>query len=426
MLPFCLAGMSARADESVSVSHAISVLGKPALPADFPYFPYVNPNAPKGGEVRCASIGTFDNFNPFILRGTAPLGMVGPWVILPGGSSSGSSVGHVWESLLITSADEADAAYGHLAQAIELPQDRMWVAFELKPAAKFSDGTPVSAADVAWTYNTLMEQGRPAIRIRDDLAPGQATIAIRMQETPVEAQTVCLLIQPRLVRPRPRCGRLAPRDGRVVELRVSVALPRLAEIGIDPLVLGFTFAISLLSGLLFGLIPVLKYAGPHLASFLRGGGRTLSESRERQRARNTLVVVQVGLALVLLVGSGLMIRTFQALRNVQPGFTRPDEVQLVHITIPDSHVKEAERVMRMQNEMMEKLAAIPGVTSVAFANSGPLEGFNPSDLLYAQDKNYGVGEIPPLRRFRFVTPGFFHTAGTVLIAGRDFSWTDLY
>jgi hypothetical protein len=72
-------------------------------------------------------------------------------------------------------------------------------------------------------------RSRPAIRIRDDLAPGQATIAIRMQETPVEAQTVCLLIQPRLVRPRPRCGRLAPRDGRVVELHVSVALPRLAE-----------------------------------------------------------------------------------------------------------------------------------------------------------------------------------------------------
>ena len=203
-------------------------------------------------------------------------------------------------------------------------------------------------------------------------------------------------------------------------------LPRLAEIGIDPLVLGFALAVSLLSGLLFGLIPVLKYAGPHLASFLRGGGRTLSESRERQRARNTLVVVQVGLALVLLVGSGLMIRTFQALRNVQPGFTRPNEVQLLHITIPAEHVKEAERVMRMQNEMMEKLAAIPGVTSVAFANSGPLEGFNPGDLLYAQDKNYAVGEIPPIRRFRFVTPGFFHASGTALIAGRDFSWTDLY
>jgi len=203
-------------------------------------------------------------------------------------------------------------------------------------------------------------------------------------------------------------------------------LPRLAEIGIDPLALGFALAISLLSGLLFGLIPVLKYAGPQLSGALRGGGRTLSQSRERHRARNTLVVAQVGLALVLLVGSGLMIRTFQALRNVQPGFTRPEEVQLLHITIPEGHVKDAEQVMHMENAMMEKLAAIPGVTSVAFANSGPLEGFNPSDILYAQDKNYAVGEIPPLRRFRFVTPGFFHATGTALIAGRDFTWTDLY
>ena len=203
-------------------------------------------------------------------------------------------------------------------------------------------------------------------------------------------------------------------------------LPRLAEIGIDPLVLGFTFAISLVSGLLFGLIPVLKYAGPRLAGSLRVGGRTLSHSRERQRVRNTLVVVQVGLALVLLVGSGLMIRTFQALRNVQPGFTRPEEVQLMRAYIPEAQVKDSEAVMRMQQQTLEKLAAIPGVYSVAFTNTAPMEGFNYNDLLYAQDKNYAVGEIPPVRRFRFVSPGAFKTIGTALIAGRDFTWTDLY
>src|SRR5215471_2101832 len=203
-------------------------------------------------------------------------------------------------------------------------------------------------------------------------------------------------------------------------------LPRLAEIGIDPLVLGFTFAISLVSGLLFGLIPVLKYAGPRLAGSLRVGGRTLSHSRERQRVRNTLVVVQVGLALVLLVGSGLMIRTFQALRNVQPGFTHPEEVQLMRAYIPEAQVKDSEAVMRMQQQTLEKLAAIPGVYSVAFTNTAPMEGFNYNDLLYAQDKNYAVGEIPPVRRFRFVSPGAFKMIGTALMAGRDFTWTDLY
>jgi microcin C transport system substrate-binding protein len=167
VLLLCLACAGARAeDDPVTRSNAIAVLGKPALPPDFPYFPYVNPNAPKGGEVRLAFGGTFDNFNPFILRGTAPLGMVGSWVILPGGSGSGSSVGHVWESLLTSSADEADAAYGHLAQTIELPQSKLWVAFDINPAAKFSDGTPVTAEDVAWTFRTLMAQGRPAMRIQ--------------------------------------------------------------------------------------------------------------------------------------------------------------------------------------------------------------------------------------------------------------------
>jgi len=167
MLLLCLVCAGARAeDDPVTKSNAIAVLGKPALPPDFPYFPYVNPDAPKGGEVRVAFGGNFDNFNPFILRGTAPLGMLGSWVILPGGSGSGATVGHLWESLLTSSADEAETGYGHLAQTIELPQSKMWVAFDLNPAAKFSDGTPVTAEDVAWTFRTLMAQGRPAMRIQ--------------------------------------------------------------------------------------------------------------------------------------------------------------------------------------------------------------------------------------------------------------------
>ncbi len=213
---------------------------------------------------------------------------------------------------------------------------------------------------------------------------------------------------------------------RLLVTRGPATLPRLSEIGIDPLALAFTLAVSLFSGLLFGLIPVIKYAGPHVAMALRGGGRAMSHSRERHRARNTLVVVQVGLALVLLIASGLMIRTFQALRNVRPGFTGPEQVQLMRISIPDAQVHDQERVMRMENQMLEKLAAIPGVASVAFSSAAPLEGNNSNDLLYAEDKQYGEGRIPPVRRYRFVSPGYFETSGTPLIAGRDFTWTDLY
>ena len=138
------------------------------------------------------------------------------------------------------------------------------------------------------------------------------------------------------------------------------------------------------------------------------------------------MVVQVALALVLLIGSGLMIRTFQALRNIQPGFTHPEELQLLRINIPEAQVKEPDHVMRMQSAMLDKLAAIPGVTSVAFADAAPLEGFNSNDVLFAEDKVYAVGQIPPIRRYRFTAPGFFKTVGTPLVAGRDFTWTDLY
>ena len=167
LLLFFLVTPQARGESGpVTRSHAIAVLGTPALPANFPHFPYVNPDAPKGGTATLGSVGTFDSFNPFILRGTSAFGLVSPWVILPGGSGSGTSVGHVWESLLTGSADEGSAAYGHLAETIELPADKMWVAFELRPEARFSDGTPVTAEDVAWTYRTLLAQGRPSFRIQ--------------------------------------------------------------------------------------------------------------------------------------------------------------------------------------------------------------------------------------------------------------------
>jgi len=153
----------------------------------------------------------------------------------------------------------------------------------------------------------------------------------------------------------------------------------------------------------------------------------MSQGRERHRARNVLVVAQVGLALVLLIGSGLMIRTFQALRSIQPGFTHPEQVQLLRISIPETQVKEPERVMRIENEMIDKLSAIPGVTSAALASAAPLERINnQNDLLYAQDKTYSPGQIPPIRAFRYISPGFLKTDGTPLIAGRDFAWTDVY
>src|SRR5207302_4932790 len=161
--------------------------------------------------------------------------------------------------------------------------------------------------------------------------------------------------------------------------------------------LGFTVVISVFSGLLFGLIPALKYAGPRISMVLRSAGRTASVSRERHRARNLLVIAQVAMALVLLVSAGLMIRTFQALRTVDPGFADATHLQILRISIPDSLVKEPERVTRIQNAIVDKLEAIPGVKSVGFGSEMPMEGFESGwDALFAEDKVYSAGTIPPL------------------------------
>jgi predicted permease len=205
------------------------------------------------------------------------------------------------------------------------------------------------------------------------------------------------------------------------------SLPRLNEITIDARALVFTFAAALFSGLLFGLIPALKYAGPRISMALRGAGRSQSASRERHRARNILVIAQVAMALVLLVSAGLMIRTFQTLRTVQPGFAHAQQVQMMRISIPPSLVPDQERVIRMQNDIVDKLAAIPGVTSVAFSSGMPMEGVPFSwDAIRTEDQPFIGADIPPMRVFKFVSPGLFQTTGTPLLAGRDFTWTDLY
>lgn len=202
-------------------------------------------------------------------------------------------------------------------------------------------------------------------------------------------------------------------------------LPRIENISIDPWVLAFTLGISLAAGLVFGLIPVFKYARPHLSDSLRSGGRSLSQSKDRHRARSVLVVMQVALALVLLVSSGLMIRTFQALRHVDPGFSGAHHVQTLRISIPEAQVKEPERVIRMEQEILNRIAALPGISSVALANTIPMEGGG-NDPIYAQDHSYREGTIPPIRRYKFVSPGYFSTMGSRLIAGRDLTWTETF
>jgi microcin C transport system substrate-binding protein len=126
---------------------AISLLGPPALPPGFTAFPYVNPDAPKGGTVTLFSLGSFDSFNPYIIRGTPADG-----------------VSRLWDTLLVASADESGTAYASLAQSVEISPDRATITFTLNPAARFHDGTDVTAADVVFTFNALVDEGQPFYR----------------------------------------------------------------------------------------------------------------------------------------------------------------------------------------------------------------------------------------------------------------------
>jgi predicted permease len=186
-----------------------------------------------------------------------------------------------------------------------------------------------------------------------------------------------------------------------LRLLIAIApsgLPRLHDIGIDWTVLAFTVAVSLFCSLLFGSIPALRYASARMGTGLRDGGRSVSQGRERHRTRNILVVIQVSLAFVLLICSGLMIRSFHALTHLDPGYDSTVPIQTLRLAIPEADVPKAENVVRLEEAILHKMEAVPGVTSAAIANSVPMDGQGWMDPVYAQDRSYANGQMPPLRR----------------------------
>jgi predicted permease len=204
-------------------------------------------------------------------------------------------------------------------------------------------------------------------------------------------------------------------------------IPRIRDIGITPSVLLFTFAITVMASILIACVPILKSASPHLISDLRDGGRGVGDGRRGQSTRKALVMIQVALSVILLICSGLMIRTFRAMMNVSPGFTSPQNVQTFGFYIPEAQIPDTapELVIRMDEAIMQKIASIPGVSSVSIGRSVPMDNNNANNPVYVQNHTY-KGEVVPARRFNYLAPGFFSTLSTRLLAGRDFLWTDLY
>lgn len=214
-------------------------------------------------------------------------------------------------------------------------------------------------------------------------------------------------------------------------LRLLVAfgpanLPRLSEIALDARSLAFAFLLAVFSGLLFGAIPAWRYSRSQLSLTLGRAGRTATAGRAHHRSRKILIVAQTAMALVLLVCAVLMIRSFAALRDVDPGFSDPAHIQTVSISIPDQLISDPILVTRTQNSIADRIAAIPGVTAVGFAQAVPMDNDDPNwDEVRVEGKVYPSDE-PPLRLFNDVSPGFFRAMGTQLVAGRDFTWDDIY
>jgi len=202
-------------------------------------------------------------------------------------------------------------------------------------------------------------------------------------------------------------------------------LPRVDEIGIDLRVLLFTLSVSVLSGLLFGIFAVLRFGVPSIAT-LKEGGRSSSDGPGRHRTRNVLVVGQVALALTLLIVSGLMIRTFIAMRQVDPGFTRPEEVQTFVIAIPPGLISDPQQTARTFESVAERLSRVPGVTSVGLSSSITMDGEDNGNYVAIEEFPDPEGTMVKLRRFKSVAPGYVETMGNRFVAGRSITWNEIY
>jgi putative ABC transport system permease protein len=200
-------------------------------------------------------------------------------------------------------------------------------------------------------------------------------------------------------------------------------LPRLQEIAVYPPVLAFAVAISVASALVFGSVTALKYAVQRNAP-VTGTARGASASRAQSATRNTLVVVQVALAVVLVVSAALMIRTVQALRDVDTGLSDPGTIQTARIWIPPEVSRDPGEITRIEREILDKIAALPGVAQAGFASHVPMDAGS-NGPVSVEGRAAAPGGTLPARRWIQVSPGFFAAMGTRLIAGRDVTWNDI-
>ncbi|HUP43809.1 MAG TPA: ABC transporter permease [Thermoanaerobaculia bacterium] len=203
-------------------------------------------------------------------------------------------------------------------------------------------------------------------------------------------------------------------------------LPRLDEIGLDPVVLLVTLGLSVLAPVAFGSLPVARLKLADLVAALKEEGRGGTAGARSRRVRDVLVAAQVALALVLMIGSGLMVRSFLALQRVAPGFEAPAEVLTLRAPVPTAEVEDPAEVALVHERILAALTRLPGVTSAGMSSSVTMDGRTSMDPIFLEDFPVPEGQIPALRRFKWIAPGYFETLGNPVLAGRAISWPDVH
>jgi predicted permease len=202
-----------------------------------------------------------------------------------------------------------------------------------------------------------------------------------------------------------------------------IELPRFDDIGINRVVLLFTLIVSIVTALMLGLLPAVK-VGTFDVHALKEAGGSISDGHRRHRTQHALVVTQIALALVMLIVSGLMIRTFVAMQRVQPGFAQPSDVQTFRVGLPPTLIADPQQVLRTYQQIAEHLPHVSGVTAVGLAGSIAMDGA--AGLSPVSVEGWPDTGTPPSRRVKAIAPGYFETMGNPVLAGRTITWRDLF
>src|SRR5438067_2010417 len=208
-------------------------------------------------------------------------------------------------------------------------------------------------------------------------------------------------------------------------------VPRLAEVNVDVVVLIVTAVVAVGTGILFGLIPGFATAKPELTEALKEGGRSSTSGAERNKVRNSLVIVEIALALVLLVGAGLLLKSYARVQNIDPGFDRRNvltaEVNLPETKYPQresANYREGEAMINFWNEALRRVQQLPGIEAAGFTTILPLSGSNSDSSFSIEGRVPGKSEAGPDEEIRVVTPDYFRVLKTSLLRGRFFNESD--